>query len=1212
MLLRPGFLSNRLIAGLLLCSLTSTAQEFYPVTLKKESWHGQQRTLRYHPEGEDFVITNGSRRFNRALYGTNTAFRVEAGDLPEFAFFMPGMGGNLKMGLSKGGKSIWLINAQQVVARYTPGKMSYEISDPILGKSVFHVVVLAMAGAEGMVMKTWLEGSSPGTSLIYAFGGASGKKFSRSGDMGPDPESSFYLHPEDCVSNSYQLNHDSFSLKYGKDQTSVLAGIFPAELKLSDARQMANPVQFYQAHAAGQPVLAGRKSLMPNHDLYVVIKHPEAGESLSYTGTALIFEQAEQARQKIAGRIKVDTPDPYINTIGGALSIASDAIWESPSYLHGAIGWRMRLNGWRGPYTADPLGWHDRAQQHFESYAQSQVQSPLSGPAVADTAFHLARQQEKMGTSLFSSGYISRDPEGKSIRPHHYDMNLVYIDALLWHFNWTGDLAFAKRMWPVIQRHLAWEKRNFDPDNDGLYDAYAAIWASDALYYNGGAVTHSSAYNYRANLEAAKLASLIGEPALAYQNEAAKILKAMNAALWMPEKGTYAEYKDGMGLKSLHPAAALWTIYHAIDEGVADAFQAYQSLREVDQEIPHIPLIAKGLPDGRFYTLATSKWMPYTWSLNNVAMAESMHTALANWEAGRNEEGFNLFKSEVLADMYMGGSPANFVQISYYDAYRGEAYRDFGDPIGISSRALVEGLFGIVPDALHQSLTIRPGFPQVWDHASIQLPDLDFKFTRKGNLDEYLLKPSFAVPMALKLHLRVNGAGVGLITVNGEKVEWKNNFQALADPAIEINAAAAAEYKVRITWKGKKFSKPALSAVYAIGDTFQLGFDQQVKVIGLNDPQHVFTAIKFDGARFKGRLTGKPGNRSAFLQLRYNDFTWWYPVCFDLKEPVAMVPAIQQEKTRLLFSVINCSDHALKGNLRLNGFKRKIVLKANENTGIISIGSPYIHTGTNRVVFTDNHGHTTKTDLLNWAFEEPQQINQRTVDLSPYFNDKVTQIFKNKYLSPRPKTATLQIPWQGIGDWPHALEMANIDDVGLRRLAAKGNEFFLPQGIKLATPADPALNNIVFTSRWDNYPAEKEISLTGKAGHAYFLLAGSTNPMQSQFDNGKLTISYTDGSSSTLLLRNPETWWPIEQDYYTDGFAFSLKAARPPRLHLKTGKVFLEQQNGLKPDQQLIDGGAATVFDMVLDRHKRLKSLRLTTLANDVVIGLLSVTLTDD
>jgi hypothetical protein len=45
-------------------------------------WHNKERTLRYHPGGSDIVITNGNRRFTSALYGTNTAFRAEAGNLP--------------------------------------------------------------------------------------------------------------------------------------------------------------------------------------------------------------------------------------------------------------------------------------------------------------------------------------------------------------------------------------------------------------------------------------------------------------------------------------------------------------------------------------------------------------------------------------------------------------------------------------------------------------------------------------------------------------------------------------------------------------------------------------------------------------------------------------------------------------------------------------------------------------------------------------------------------------------------------------------------------------------------------------------------------------------------------------------------------------------------------------------------------------------------
>jgi len=44
---------------------------------QNQLWHNKERTVRYHPEGNDFVIENGDRRFTRALYGTNTAFRVE-------------------------------------------------------------------------------------------------------------------------------------------------------------------------------------------------------------------------------------------------------------------------------------------------------------------------------------------------------------------------------------------------------------------------------------------------------------------------------------------------------------------------------------------------------------------------------------------------------------------------------------------------------------------------------------------------------------------------------------------------------------------------------------------------------------------------------------------------------------------------------------------------------------------------------------------------------------------------------------------------------------------------------------------------------------------------------------------------------------------------------------------------------------------------------
>jgi hypothetical protein len=123
-------------------------------------------------------------------------------------------------------------------------------------------------------------------------------------------------------------------------------------------------------------------------------------------------------------------------------------------------------------------------------------------------------------------------------------------------------------------------------------------------------------------------------------------------------------------------------------------------------------------------------------------------------------------------------------------------------------------------------------------------------------------------------------------------------------------------------------------------------------------------------------------------------------------------------------------------------------------------------------------------------------------------------------------------------------------------------------------------------------------------------MAGSTNPMQSRLVNGAVIISYTDNTADTLLLKNPETWWPIEQDYMDDGYAFTIDAARPVRIHLKTGKIVSDYDNSIAAySGKMIDGGAATVLDMPLDVTKTLKELKLQTIANDVVIGIMSVTL---
>ena len=80
--------------------------------------------------------------------------------------------------------------------------MLYKIKDRLFGKSKLHIAILALDDAEGMIFKISCMQKINSLDLLCFFGGASGKRFHRDGDIGADPESSFYLKPEYCRDNT--------------------------------------------------------------------------------------------------------------------------------------------------------------------------------------------------------------------------------------------------------------------------------------------------------------------------------------------------------------------------------------------------------------------------------------------------------------------------------------------------------------------------------------------------------------------------------------------------------------------------------------------------------------------------------------------------------------------------------------------------------------------------------------------------------------------------------------------------------------------------------------------------------------------------------------------------------------------------------------------------------------------------------------------------
>jgi hypothetical protein len=541
-MLRPEGLTRRqmLLASAAACFVAAAPGQSFGVGAPRPNLAGNvSRPLRYRPEGTDFVIANGAETFNRPLYGGHSAFRVDGGDKPEFVLYLPGRGGNLRLAIRTQAGARWLHEAQDIVARYRPGELHYEIRDPAFDGPI-RLAASAAMGCDGLLLRVESAGAAE---LIWVFGGVNGERGARDGDIGTEriPISEWFrFKPEFAADNRIEIAAD------GAKVSSPAATIHCVASEASQ-RTIADGAKWNDLTAllasskpdVAQPVAVGRADLMPSqpHFLLFQVAESRAAPDLPvyrevsappspaaaaprdlYSAGELagLFEANARAFAGLRRQVHIETPDAYINAAAAALNVAADALWDGGALLHGAIAWRTRLPGWRGPYVLDALGWHERARTNFSVWTQRQNLDPVRpGIPPADERFHLARNE----TGLHSNGDLAHS---------HYDMNLVLIDALLRHLMWTGDKDYALEVWPVIERHLAWERRLFRRDFDGLplYEAYAAIWASDNIAYSGGGAACASAYNLFHNRMAARIARWIGKDGAPYRREAAHTAQA--------------------------------------------------------------------------------------------------------------------------------------------------------------------------------------------------------------------------------------------------------------------------------------------------------------------------------------------------------------------------------------------------------------------------------------------------------------------------------------------------------------------------------------------------------------------------------------------------------------------------------------------------------------------------------------------------------------
>ena len=214
-----------------------------------------------------------------------------------------------------------------------------------------------------------------------------------------------------------------------------------------------------------------------------------------------------------------------------------------------------------------------------------------------------------------------------------------------------------------------------------------------------------------------------------------------------------------------------------------------------------------------------------------------------------------------------------------------------------------------------------------------------------------------------------------------------------------------------------------------------------------------------------------------------------------------------------------------------------------------------------------------------------EPVHWSPVVIKQGLDNALTDLFKQKYLSPRPKTMSAQIGVDGFSWWTATFWGVNPPTIGTA-LVPPSRLVETKSGVSFVL--GPSNRNIGFTSFWDNWPTRRVFDVHQSGSHVALLLAGATNQMQTGIANGRVIFRYSDGVVVSHDIEHPRDFWDVAAIYSYADDAFSLPNVPPQTV-------------------QLDENTRAVAFVKPLRLESQLVSVELETLSQEVTIGLMAI-----
>ncbi|MBQ2785259.1 MAG: hypothetical protein IJB91_03155 [Oscillospiraceae bacterium] len=895
-------------------------------------------TLHYTPTESGFSIRASSEIFNRTLYGSHKnddqqeRFFTFAGDAPAFmgaitdwtktpiskfdkcgvlysglcttpghpvSFYFskdavpPGQTDSIYNPKDIDQTSRWFHNAEDIETEFKNGWMEYSLTQLSSFAPDVRVNIEAypLMPDDGYLIHYRIT-TDQRVFFAAGFGGLTGENCRGRFECKAERKRDF--SESNTAGNVVEIGKNRAVISHTDGKTMRIATNFPAAFALGSAKAMAEeyPSIFLGSTPENRDdqVVKISAAIEPGQvfDGFVIALYNADESTLdAWLSMADPIKHIKQQMYAKYACMDMDTPDTALDLTIAPTVIALDTSWHKNSFHHGAFAYHAPFLGWRNWYAPTALGWGDRVEKTMETWLQYLTRGDVEEERVWYDDSVIPPEENR-----FSGRYHKLEkPVGRlpallpdnngNIEYGPYTMQECALDMMLYYIEWSGNLKLAEKYFDDFVSMVEWEARMFDPDGDGLYQNLLNTWISDGHNYNGAGCAQSSAYNYRANLVLSKIAKRIGRDGKFLEDRAEKIRKALNEKLWLANEGVIAEYLDTVGNCLIHPSVELPSVYHVMDSEMIDDFKAYRTLKFTEN---HIKSIVTPGSDGRLSY--SSDWLPKQYSNHGIFPAENAHLALVYFKLGLKEEGKKILDG--IKDCYFAGKTpglAAHVQTAKCASDYGDM--DFTDVSSTYLRLVVEGLFGIRINHLDNAVYIAPGFPEEWDHASLDIKDISLTYNRKGEQEIFTICCDKEETKIIKIPMRA--ASVETLLLDGESVPY-DIVPAPDNSFIMVKTGKTGRFQLRII-HGKE-SVPTVNCPENVlaGNRFvvEICGGKPVEVLDISE---TLEDVVITGNKIYAKTKNIPGDHTLFVRTRSGEYDAWLAADYNiLSETVEETP----------------------------------------------------------------------------------------------------------------------------------------------------------------------------------------------------------------------------------------------------------------------------------------------------------------------------------